>query len=116
MINVAHHGVRIESLNAATLIRLSRDLHATIYVDVGDVSKKLASQQSGDLILLRFERGATVPRVTRPGQGAFYDMEFYSIFGPTIISSNEPLDHIILGSSIPVQLRHTSKKVAPTTP
>jgi len=116
MINVGYHGMHIESLCAAHLIRITRDLHATIFVDVRDVSKKLASQHSGDIILLRYERGATVPRVNRPGQGPYFDMEFYPVFGPTILASNEPVDDILLGRSIQIQMIPSTKLFAPTTP
>ena len=40
------------------------------------------------MILGRFERGVTVPRVTNPDKEAFQDMEFFACWGTTVLATN----------------------------
>ena len=116
MIYVAFRGMHIESLSAAHLIRATRDLGATLFVDVRDAVRKMTTQHSGDIILLRIERGAMVPRVLHPGRGAFEDTEFFPVFGATVLSSNEPIDEIVFGRTIPIQMPYTSRTFPMPTP
>ena len=91
---VAYRGVRLESLSIAHLVRLATDLKASLFFDVTDFTKKAKREQDGDCILLRFERGASVFRVLRPGRGAHKDMELYRVFGATIVGTNQPVDEL----------------------
>jgi hypothetical protein len=116
MTYLAYRGLHIESLNAAHLIRVTRDLRASIFVDVRDIVRKLKSQQSGDLILLRYERGAQALRVLRPALGAYKDLEYYPVFGPTVFATNEPMDDILSGRTIPIPMPPTTMTFPKMTP
>ena len=95
MVYVAYRAITTESLRESYLIRVTDSYDATICFDVMDMSKKAHQQGSEDVILLRFDRGARVPRVNRPEAGRYEDIDYYDIFGPTIIATNEYLDHIL---------------------
>ena len=92
MTYVSYRGVVLESFSVPRTIRMARDLKATLFFDVRDVMKKIKQQHAEDCILLRFEKGAVVVRVLRPGAGAHRDLELYSVFGPTIFATNESMD------------------------
>ena len=92
LVHASFRGVQLESLSGAHLIRFAEDHHATLFVDVKNLGKKLSREQTLDLMLLRAERGAVVPRIIFAGKGAFLDTRFFRLFGPTVAASNEPFD------------------------
>jgi hypothetical protein len=95
MVNVAYRAITTENLRESYLIRITQDYGATVCFDVTDFSKKTRHEGSDDVFLLRFERGAKVARVNRPEAGKHRDIDYYEIFAPTIICTNEQLDHIL---------------------
>jgi DNA primase len=95
MINVAYRGLRVESLREAFIFRAANDLRATLFFDVRDIWKKAVRSESEDILLNRFERGTTVPRVLYPDRGAHHDIVYYLVFGPTIVGTNEGLDDVL---------------------
>jgi len=97
IIYISFRGSHRVDMREANLFRDSENIHATIFLDVQDVSKKAEANGSGDILLMRYERGAKVGRVLWPDRGPFLDTRYYDIFGPTIIATNEPT-HKILGS------------------
>lgn len=107
--HVARRGVIIESLREPYIIRAARDFHATLVFDVLDLWKKAEAQNSCDLLLNRFERGATVPRVLYPERGPFKDIVFYDVFGPTVIATNKPMDYILDTRCISVQMGESTR-------
>jgi len=84
MIYVAYRGIHVESLRDAYLVRVANNLNATLFFDVKDIWRKAEKAGSEDILLHRFEKGATVPRVLYPERGAHRDIVYYSIFGPTL--------------------------------
>jgi hypothetical protein len=94
---VAYRGVHLVDMRETNIFRYSGNLGATIFFDIMDLSKAIERAGSTDIMLLRFEKGATVPRVLNPDRGAFKDTTHYPVFGPTIMASNAPV-HKILGS------------------
>jgi hypothetical protein len=95
IIYAAWRGVHVTSLDQAHIIRLATNQVATIFFDIMDVWKKVERAGSEDLILGRFEKGHLVPRVLYPEKGKFLDTEYFEVFGPTILASNQPMHHIL---------------------
>lgn len=110
MIHVAFRGIHVESLRDAYLVRVANDLGASLFFDVKDIWKKAENNGSEDILLHRFEKGAKVPRVLFPDKGAHRDIVYYSIFGPTIISTNEGIHRILETRAIPINMPETTKR------
>lgn len=109
-IYVAYRGLHVESLREAHLIRWSNDLKASLLLDIANITKKAMRENSEDILLQRFEKGATVSRVMHPEQGALKDMIYYEIFGATITSTNEPLDEIFSTRAIQIVMPESNRK------
>jgi DNA primase catalytic core len=110
MIHVAYRGIHVESLRDAYLVRVANDLHASLFFDVKDIWWKAEKNGSEDILLHRFERGAKVPRVLFPDRGAHKDIVYYSIFGPTIVSTNEGVHKILETRAVSINMPETSKR------
>ena len=95
LIYCARRGLHIETLRDPHLLRFAGDWQATLFIDVKDLWKKAERERSEDLMLQRFEKGATVPRILWPERGPFKDTRRYRVFGPTILASNSAIDHIL---------------------
>jgi DNA primase catalytic core len=110
MIYIAFRGIHVESLRDAYLVRVANDLRASLFFDVKDIWKKAEKNGSEDILLHRFEKGAKVPRVLFPDKGAHRDIVYYSIFGPTIIGTNEGIHRILETRAIPINMPETAKR------
>lgn len=110
MIYAAFRGIHVESLRDAYLVRVAHDLNASLFLDVKDIWKKAENNGSEDILLHRFEKGAKVPRVLFPDKGAHRDIVYYSIFGPTIVSTNEGIHRILETRAIPINMPETTKR------
>jgi len=102
MAYVAFRGIHLIELREATIFRYSQNLHGTLFFDLLDVSKKAERGGCEDILLLRAEKGAQCSRVLYPDQGPFNDTVYYDIYGPTIISSNEPVHSILETRCLPI--------------
>ncbi|MGP8154573.1 MAG: hypothetical protein ACLQBQ_10645 [Smithella sp.] len=100
--NVSFRGIHLVELREATIFRYSQYLHGTLFFDLLDISKKAERNSCDDILLLRFEKGAKCCRVLHPDQGAFNDMDYFDIYGPAIISSNEQLQKILETRCLPI--------------
>lgn len=94
---VAYRGVHLVDMRETNIFRYSGNLAATIFFDIMDLTKAIERGGSTDIMLLRYEKGATAPRVLNPDRGPFKDTTHYPVFGPTVMASNAPV-HRILGS------------------
>lgn len=110
MIHVAYRGIHVESLRDAYLVRVAHDLHASLFFDVKNIWRKAEKNGSEDILLHRFEKGAKVPRVLFPDRGAHRDIVYYSIFGPTIVGTNESVHRILETRAVPIKMPETSKR------
>lgn len=110
MIYVARRGIHVESLREAYILRVASDLGATIFFDVKDIWRKAERNQSEDILLQRFERGLDVARVLYPDKGAYRDMVYYKVFGPTVISTNEGVHKILGTRAITINMPETSRR------
>jgi len=110
IIYVAYRGIHVESLRDAYLVRAANNLRASIFFDVKDIWKKAEQNGSEDILLCRFEKGVKVYRVLYPERGAFKDTVSYSIFGPTIIGTNEGIHRILETRAVSINMPETSKR------
>ena len=110
MIHVAHRGIHVESLRDAYLVRVANDLKASLFFDVKDIWRKAEKNGSEDILLHRFEKGAKVPRVLYPEKGPHKDIVYYSIFGPTIVSTNEGVHKILETRAIAINMPETGRR------
>jgi len=110
MILASYRGMHVESLNQAYILRASRDLKASLFLDVFDIWEKAVRKDSVDVLLLRFEKDALVPRVLFPEKGPFKDTEFFSVFGPTIIGTNRSVDSTLESRSIQIVMQESNRK------
>lgn len=110
LIYVCWRGVHVITLREAHLIRLASNMKATLFIDVTNLQKKMERESSEDILLSRFEKGIKVPRVTKPEAGAFQDTVYYDVFGPLLISSNEPINHILETRAVEINMPETDRQ------
>lgn len=104
IIYVAFRGIHLIELRETNIFRYSQHLHGTLFFDLLDISKKAERANCEDLLLLRYEKGAQCIRVMHPDQGPFNDTEYFEIYGPTLIASNEPLNKILETRCLPINM------------
>lgn len=110
MLNVARRGIRKVDISDAQLLRDCTDLRATIGFDMMDFWDKVRQAGSVDVALNRYERGSTVSRINRPDKGAFQDVDYYDVFGPTILATNEIINDIADTRAISIIMRKSHKE------
>jgi hypothetical protein len=94
MLSVSYRGVHLGDMNGPNIFRYSQNQNATLFIDCTDLWKTAMKSNGEDILLNRFEKGATVPRVMHPDRGAFRDQVHYEIYGSTIVATNEPANYI----------------------
>ncbi len=92
---VAYRGIHVESLRDAYIVRFAANYGGTLFLDVMGLWRKAEREGTADLLLGRFERGFTVPRVLYPDRGPHRDTVYFEAFGPTLIGTNEAVHHIL---------------------
>lgn len=114
---VCRHGVHLQGIREANLLRAAGHLEAMLFIDLMNVWETAKREKCEDVILGRWERGATVPRVINPEAGAFADTVHYPVYGPTIIATNEPIHRILdtrgLRIDMPCSSRRFSGRIRP---
>jgi hypothetical protein len=109
LIYVAYRGMHVESLREAYIVRVAENYGCSIFFDVMNVWRKAELSGSEDILLHRFEKGATVPRVIYPERGPYKDTVYYSIFGPTIIATNEGIHKLLETRAIYINMPQASR-------
>ena len=104
MINVAYRGLHVESLREAYILRVTEYYQVSLFIDVMNPWKKAEKMGVEDILLQRFERGTTVPRVLFPERGAFKDTVYFHVSGPLILGTNMSLHQILETRSIQVNM------------
>jgi len=110
LVYLAYRGIHVESLRDAYLVRIANNFRSTIFFDVKDIWRKAEKTGSSDILLLRFEKGATVPRVLYPERGAFNDTVYYTIFGPTIVGTNESVHKILESRALTINMPESRRR------
>ena len=108
-IYLARRGLHVESLRDAYLIRAAQDQNATLFFDVLNIQKKAEQNGTDDILMLRYEKGATVPRVLYPDRGAHRDTVYYSIYGATLIATNEHLGDVFATRAVQVTMPESDR-------
>jgi hypothetical protein len=75
-----------------------------------DIWKKAERNGSDDVLLHRFEKGAQVPRVMYPERGPHRDIEYFKIFGPTIIATNKGVHKILETRAILINMPEAGRR------
>lgn len=109
MIYIARRGLHVQTLREAYILRACHDLNATLFFDVMDLWKKAEQNGSEDIILSKFEKGLTVPRVNNPDRGPHRDTTYYNVFGPTVIATNESVHRILETRALQVSMQEGTK-------
>jgi hypothetical protein len=110
LIYVAYRGIHVESLREAYLYRVAENFDCSIFFDVKDIWRKAEKAGSEDILLQRFEKGAKVPRVLYPEKGPYEDTVYFSIFGPTLIATNESVDPILETRAVTINMPDTHRR------
>lgn len=106
---LSYRGTMVETMRESNIIRLATDCKATIFFDCMGLWRKAERNQSDDIILGRFERGYTVPRVLYPERGAFKDTKHYKVFGATILATNEAIHNILETRAIVINMPEATR-------
>lgn len=91
---LAWRGFTTPSPREANVFRIADRFAASIFLDLRDAWRKIEDCGLDDVLLVRFENGAKIPRVNldaRPPN----DLRLYNVFGPTVIASNASLEPVL---------------------
>lgn len=113
---VSYRGIHCVDLRETNLFRYSQDHRGTLFLDIMDLWEKVKRAGSEDVMLLRYEKGATVPRVLYPEKGAFLDTKYFSVYGPTIMASNQSVHKILGTRCLTFQMPNKPGRYANPTP
>ena len=72
--------------------------------------KKAERSGTEDILLQRYEKGATVPRVLYPEKGPHRDTVYFSIYGPTIVATNEMVSEIFATRAIQIIMPESDRQ------
>jgi DNA primase catalytic core len=109
MIFMAYNGLRIESLQPASLLRMSNHFSSSMFFDVVDIMEKMLKANSEDILINRFEKDILVQRVMYPDRGDFLDTVSFKVFGPTIIATNKEVNEILGSRSVMINMPQSDK-------
>lgn len=107
---IARRGLHVESLRDAYLIRVAENLGVSLFIDVIDLWKKAVRTGTEDILLLRYEKGATVPRVLYPDKGPHRDTVYFDIYGPTIVATNHMVSEIFATRAIQIVMPESDRQ------
>lgn len=107
---IARRGLHVESLRDAYLIRVAENLGVSLFIDVIDLWKKAERTGTEDILLLRYEKGATVPRVLYPDRGPHRDTVYFDIYGPTIVATNHMVSEILATRAIQIVMPESDRQ------
>lgn len=94
MVETSYRGLTLTDIRPANIVRFAERLNATLYFDVTDLWATAEKGDGCDILLNRFEKGGSVARVLNPDKGPFDDQTFFSVYGSTIYTTNQPANSI----------------------
>lgn len=106
---VARRGMLVVTVREAHLIRMAQDLGATLFIDISDLQHKMEAAGAEDILLNRYEKGATVARVLYPDKGPFKDTVYYMVYGPTIVATNEVVNETLATRAIQIVMPQSDR-------
>jgi len=107
---VAYRGLTISSLRDSFIFRMAEYLAVTMFLDVSQFQSVLKLSGCEDILLNRFERDSIVPRVNNPERGAFSDINYYQVYGPTIVGTNQALNHTLGTRAITIVMPQSNRE------
>jgi hypothetical protein len=110
LLHICWRGILVESLRDAYLVRMANHFGCTFFFDVEELWAKAERHVTTDILLKRFEQGVQVPRVLWPDKGAFKDMVFFKIYGPTIVATNVEVPEVLRSRAIQIRMPESSRK------
>lgn len=110
MIYLAWRGVHVESLRDAYIVRMAHNFGASLFFDCMDLWRKAEKQGTEDVLLLRFEKGARVPRVLYPERGPFKDTVYFKMFGPSLIATNKEVNQILSTRAVQINMPSSRRR------
>ena len=110
VIYVSYRGIHVVSLREPYILRYASHFGGTIFFDIRSLWQKAVHEGSDDILLCRFERGLQVPRVIYPDRGPHQDTVYYSVFGPTVMSTNDPIHHILDTRAVTIIMPETTRR------
>ncbi|MDX9822648.1 MAG: hypothetical protein RBT20_11990, partial [Syntrophales bacterium] len=110
MTYASFRGVHIITLREAHIIRLAKDLRATLFIDVSDLQQKIDTNNVDDVLLNRYERGAQIARVPFPDRGPFDDTVYYDVYGATIIATNETVNDVLATRTVQIVMPEAKRQ------
>ena len=116
VVNVAHRGVRTLTVGIASLIRYADQEETTLFFDMQDFWREVCHERTRDFFLNRYEQGGTASRVLTLDKGHFQDRQTFSVYGPTVIASNEQVDSVMESRCIPITMQLSSRMFPPVPP
>jgi DNA primase catalytic core len=109
-IYVARRALHVESLRDAYILRVAENLGATLFFDVLELWKKAEKTGTEDILLQRYEKGTTVPRVLYPERGPHKDTVYFSVYGPTVVATNEMVSEIFATRAIQIIMPESDRQ------
>ncbi|MFO0702962.1 MAG: hypothetical protein U0514_03870 [Candidatus Andersenbacteria bacterium] len=109
---LAYRGIVVNSLREPFIFRVADSLHAAMFFDISRFQTVMEGSHCEDIILGRFEKNASVPRVIYPDRGPFRDTIFFNVYGPTVIGTNQGLNHILGTRAITLTMPEASSEYA----
>lgn len=110
VVYVAYRGIMVVTLREAHLLRYAENHHATLFIDLSDIQAQARRNNSLDILLHRFQQGGKVPRVLHLDAGPFKDTEHYSVYGATLIGTNEAVHGPLEDRTLQIRMPSTENK------
>lgn len=107
---VAYRGLTINSLRDSFIFRMAEHLGVTMFLDISQFQSVLKLSGCEDILLNRFERDSLVPRVNNPERGAFRDLDYYQVYGPTVLGTNQALNHTLGTRAITIVMPQSNRE------
>ena len=108
LIYVCRRGVWVDKVRPAVITRIAERFQVSIFLNLKDFATKSPKGDWADLILNRFQRGMTTAKVIPGGKG-FDDIKYFSVFGPTVLASDVPVDSFIESRGLSIGLKKSER-------
>jgi len=109
MLYCCFRGIHLIQLNEAHIIRLATNNRAVLFFDMTDIQSHMIRYGFTDVVLGRFEKGVKVPKVLNYQKGAFEDIVYFEVYGPTIIATNEIINDIFRTRAIEIVMPQSTR-------
>jgi len=102
MTTICYRAIHLVDLREANIFRFAQYWGASLYFDFMNIWERAKHNDCEDILLCRFEKGAQIFRVLNMDAGPYQDQTKFSVYGATILSTNEPLHKILDSRCLPI--------------